>query len=301
MSKTSIAKITPDRELRELLYEAEERGFEVTRTSGGHVKLLHPDVDRPLFGPTTPSDHRSVANFRSQIYRAMGERILNHPDGHERLERAHALVQYEASPGVPEYHCPACLGNGVKRHWTHPAGLIAHMEKEHPVESLADTEVDTEETTELDTEEQEQPVAGSPKKEDSLTVGELEEYLLENHGDGSTLTLHSIREAFPRRNPSNAIANLKRRETLPNLQQWGSPRSRLYRVVIDSPGQDEVEEAPQEGVEESPPGLDEPPLASPSTNGHGRLYETVNQFVDGKYLVKDDEGNLFVATLEPLT
>lgn len=60
-----------DDNLRDLLTLAEQQGFEVTRTGSNHYKVLPPDEShRPIFHSSTPSDHRALKNFRSEMIRA---------------------------------------------------------------------------------------------------------------------------------------------------------------------------------------------------------------------------------------
>ena len=75
-------------EMRQAFDWARERGWKVERTKAGHSKLTHPVFGGPVFAPGTPSDWRSVKNFRGQIKRAerlAGGRSRNElalPDGH---------------------------------------------------------------------------------------------------------------------------------------------------------------------------------------------------------------------------
>lgn len=47
------------------------QGFTMTKTRGGHWRFEHPDMDGPVFGPSTPSDHRGLRNFMATIKRKM--------------------------------------------------------------------------------------------------------------------------------------------------------------------------------------------------------------------------------------
>lgn len=44
--------------------------WEVSLTSGGHIRLKHPATGKTLFTSQTPSDWRADRNFASQVKRA---------------------------------------------------------------------------------------------------------------------------------------------------------------------------------------------------------------------------------------
>jgi predicted RNA binding protein YcfA (HicA-like mRNA interferase family) len=46
-------------------------GFIATKTSGGHWRFDHPDMDGPVFAPDTPSDHRGIKNLHALLRRKM--------------------------------------------------------------------------------------------------------------------------------------------------------------------------------------------------------------------------------------
>jgi hypothetical protein len=46
-------------------------GWVASRTSGGHVRLMHPDAPHPVFAPSTPSDWRCCHQTRAQMRRAL--------------------------------------------------------------------------------------------------------------------------------------------------------------------------------------------------------------------------------------
>jgi len=45
-------------------------GWTATKTNGGHWRLTHPEVDKPIFCPSTPSDWRSMLNTQALIRRS---------------------------------------------------------------------------------------------------------------------------------------------------------------------------------------------------------------------------------------
>lgn len=59
-------------QMKEVRRALSRRGFHVSKTRGGHWRFEHPDMDGPVFAPGTPSDHRSIANFRAVLRRKIG-------------------------------------------------------------------------------------------------------------------------------------------------------------------------------------------------------------------------------------
>ena len=66
-------------EIKRLVVDLARRGFEISKTRGGHLKIVHPAMAGPVFTGSTPSDRRAVANMKTdaQLYR--------HFDGDGRL------------------------------------------------------------------------------------------------------------------------------------------------------------------------------------------------------------------------
>jgi len=60
--------ITSNKDLRRLLALIEEQGFIVEIRRGGHVKVTAP-TGEVFFTGSSPSDRRSILNFRSQLRR----------------------------------------------------------------------------------------------------------------------------------------------------------------------------------------------------------------------------------------
>lgn len=59
------------REMKKLLAVAEAAGWEVGRTKKGHLRLIPADPTLPIIVTgSTPSDHRAIRNFKSQLRRA---------------------------------------------------------------------------------------------------------------------------------------------------------------------------------------------------------------------------------------
>lgn len=53
-------------EIRKLVRIAEKSGWASRLSKGGHIRLQHP-TNGLVFGPSTPSDHRAIKNFRSEL------------------------------------------------------------------------------------------------------------------------------------------------------------------------------------------------------------------------------------------
>ena len=122
----------------------------------------------------------------------------------------------------------------------------------------------------------------------SLRVDELEEFLetlplSDVWEPGDLVRLAELRRAFPEYNVTNAVATLKKRKSGTRLKQFG--RS-TYSLYTDSP------------PEEAPPAEKTPP--APEFE-EARIYEELNRFVDGRVLLRDADGNLYQAAIEPLT
>lgn len=57
-------------EMRDLVEFAQNLGYSVEKSKGGHIKFVQPGVD-PTFTSATPSDHRSWKNCRARLRRAV--------------------------------------------------------------------------------------------------------------------------------------------------------------------------------------------------------------------------------------
>ena len=62
--------------MKEIRRQLGRRGFSVTKTRSGHWRFEHPDMDGPVFGPDTPSDHRGIKNLYAMLRRKMRFPIL---------------------------------------------------------------------------------------------------------------------------------------------------------------------------------------------------------------------------------
>lgn len=56
------------RELKQLREEAEDRGWKITKTNGGHLKWTAPKGGF-IYTALTPSDRRAVKNIRAMMKR----------------------------------------------------------------------------------------------------------------------------------------------------------------------------------------------------------------------------------------
>jgi hypothetical protein len=57
--------------MKALMRELRREGYRIDPTRGGHVAITHPSMRSIVFGPSTPSDRRSVLNVRAQLRRQM--------------------------------------------------------------------------------------------------------------------------------------------------------------------------------------------------------------------------------------
>jgi hypothetical protein len=57
------------RDLQKLITYAQARGWTVTKTASGHIRLRHPS-GALIYTGSTPPDHRAVLNASSAIRRA---------------------------------------------------------------------------------------------------------------------------------------------------------------------------------------------------------------------------------------
>ncbi len=59
-------------QMKEIRRALARRGFLMSKTRGGHLRIEHPNMEGPVFAPGTPSDHRSIANLRAILRRKCG-------------------------------------------------------------------------------------------------------------------------------------------------------------------------------------------------------------------------------------
>ena len=57
------------KEVEQLIRVAEDQGWRTRRTKRGHVVFYAPDGEGTAGTGGTPSDHRSIKNFRAQLKR----------------------------------------------------------------------------------------------------------------------------------------------------------------------------------------------------------------------------------------
>lgn len=50
---------------------AEELGYQILLTNGGHIKYVHPKVPKPIFGSSTPTDYRGTKNCIKMLEREL--------------------------------------------------------------------------------------------------------------------------------------------------------------------------------------------------------------------------------------
>jgi len=59
--------------MAEVCRRLEREGFTISRTGGGHLRFQHPEMNGPVFAPSTPSDQRSIANLYALVRRKIRE------------------------------------------------------------------------------------------------------------------------------------------------------------------------------------------------------------------------------------
>lgn len=70
-----VMNMSASSQMKEVRRDLERRGFNISKTRGGHWRFDHPNMDGPVFGPDTPSDHRGIKNLLAQIRRKL--RVAN--------------------------------------------------------------------------------------------------------------------------------------------------------------------------------------------------------------------------------
>lgn len=292
------SQISPNKDVRELVRWAEDLGYSAERTSGGHIKMVHPAVEGPVFCASTPSDHRALSNIRSTLFGKLNEMA------NEVLRKD--LELGETAPFAGELlNCPACLGKGITKGYVHPQGLIAHMAKEHPAPLIEYPEP------------QPEPEPVAPKEEDVteekpkkyVQTSELLDHLEKLYEEGELAEAEGIvrfddlRDHFDGNYPANAISALKKRLTGMRLRQHGGRNSKEYVFIPGEkyPDARRPQAEKSEVVDAALPKKiqlrfeDETPKFEES-----RIFEEINRFVDGKLLLRDAEGRLYQAEIEPL-
>lgn len=58
-----------NKEIKELIREAERQGWRVSKTKKGHIRFFAPDGETILTAPGTPSEHRWLNNLLPQLRR----------------------------------------------------------------------------------------------------------------------------------------------------------------------------------------------------------------------------------------
>lgn len=284
MGAVVARSLSSDPDVRDLVREAEGMGFVAEKTSGGHIKFTHPRFPDPIFTSSTPSDHRSVQNARSYLRRAV--RLM------EQVE-----ATKDAITGGPSglFVCNACAGRGKKKGFMSSAALNAHVRREHPAPPLPNTEPKEETVSEAATN-----VVKIDKQSKRVELGELIEWLSDHLSPGKKITRTKILEKFEGREVANTVEVLR--------QRGRSKRTHLNRLIPAGSGVytwapahwSPTTVVPTEELVKDEPAPAKPEKVTPPAEAKGTIFEVVNQFVDGQFLVRDEEGNLFTATLRTL-
>jgi hypothetical protein len=69
--KTAGRRTTRNKELKKLMKKARDQGWTIVHSGGGHLKWKPKDKSQPIVvSGSTPSDHRSISNLKSQLRRS---------------------------------------------------------------------------------------------------------------------------------------------------------------------------------------------------------------------------------------
>jgi predicted RNA binding protein YcfA (HicA-like mRNA interferase family) len=58
-------------EMKDFRRELVKKGFVVSKTSGGHWRISHSNMEGPVFASDTPSDRRALKNLMTMLRRKM--------------------------------------------------------------------------------------------------------------------------------------------------------------------------------------------------------------------------------------
>lgn len=89
-------------DLDKLLKQLQRAGWRVEKTRGGHWKVWSPDGKAQVVTSSTPSDRRSMANFRAQLKRAGFKPVTGRP----RKPKAPVIVEALPMPILPAVAAP---------------------------------------------------------------------------------------------------------------------------------------------------------------------------------------------------
>lgn len=85
----------------EFLRRARRDGWQASPTRGGHVRLEHPDAAGPVIAPSTPSDHRAMANAMAEMRRKLRQGQGDQVDNHQLGSCNHKLDPRPAPKATP--------------------------------------------------------------------------------------------------------------------------------------------------------------------------------------------------------
>lgn len=92
------------RELKDALDTAKKEGWSVEKTNGGHVTCRHPYGAWPVITSSTPSDSRSILNFKSVLKRSLRE--AGYDDENPNPETALVAAMAEEPVITPQPEAP---------------------------------------------------------------------------------------------------------------------------------------------------------------------------------------------------
>ena len=62
--------------MKQIVRKYAHLGFNVTKTRRGHWRFAHPNMECPVFAPSTPSDYRAIKNLEATIRRNLKPQFL---------------------------------------------------------------------------------------------------------------------------------------------------------------------------------------------------------------------------------
>jgi hypothetical protein len=158
MPSCQIARdVTTSREMREVVDEALSLGYDVEQSNGGHLKFTHPDVPTPVFASQTPSDARGPKRALGDLRRY--HRQATNPTGSGQP----APESPEPESQQAAYDCSACRGQGSPQGFDTAQELADHMGEAHPAPALPQPDA-TQKETSMETKDDTAPTTPKPRE-----------------------------------------------------------------------------------------------------------------------------------------
>lgn len=130
MSRGKARTVTRDEQMQSVVTEAIDLGYDVEIAPGGHLKFTHPLVATPVFTSQTPSDYYAAKRALGDLRRYHRQAVANARPS----TKTHRTISKPPPPG--EFDCGACRGRGTARPFPDAQSLADHMRREHPAPAL---------------------------------------------------------------------------------------------------------------------------------------------------------------------